>query len=149
MLPNTDYDYENDEDELEGELDFSIETEPSLTYAMKFTDEENREDRFVGKVDETSAIEQAILKLINTERYGYEIYSWDYGIELNDLIGKQIPYVMSELKERITDAVTADDRIEMIEDFEITQIDRHVLLCTFTAVTVHGDEIDIESEVEV
>lgn len=149
MLPNTDYDYENDEDELEDELNFSIETEPSLTYAMKFTDEENREDRFVGKIDETSAIEQAILKLVNTERYGYEIYSWDYGIELNDLVGKQIPYVMSELKERITDAVTADDRIESIEDFEITQIDRHVLLCTFTAVTAHDDKIDIETEVEV
>lgn len=147
MLPNN----ENYDEELDEELnfDFDIETEPSLTYAMKLTDEENKEDRFVGKVDETNAIEQAILKLINTERYEYEIYSWDYGIELNDLIGQQIPYVMSEIKQRIIDAVTADDRIESVEDFEISQVGRHVLFCTFTAVTVQGDEINIESEVEV
>lgn len=147
MLPNN----ENYDDELDEELDsdFEIESEPSLTYAMKLTDEENKEDKFVGKVDEVDAIEQAILKLINTERYEYEIYSWDYGIELQDLIGQQIPYVMSEIKQRITDAVTADDRIESVKDFEISQVGRHVLFCTFTAVTIQGDEINIESEVEV
>ena len=147
MLPNN----ENYDDELDEELDpdFYIETEPSLTYAMQLTDEENKEDKFVGKVDETSAIEQAILKLIHTERYEYEIYSWDYGIELQDLIGQQIPYVMSEIKQRITDAVTADDRIETVTDFEISQVGRHVLFCIFTAVTTKGDEISIESEVEV
>lgn len=147
MLPNN----ENYDDELDEELDsdFDIETEPSLTYAMKLTGEENNEDRFFGKVDEVDAIEQAILKLINTERYEYEIYSWDYGIELQDLIGQQIPYVMSEIKKRIIDAVTADDRIESVEDFEISQVSRHVLFCTFTAVTAHDEEINIESEVEV
>lgn len=146
MIPNN----ENYDDELDEELDsdFEEETEPSLTYAMKLTDEENEEDSFVGKVDDVAAIEQAILKLIHTERYEYEIYSWDYGIELNDLIGQPIPYVMSEVKQRITDAVTADDRIESVEDFEISQVSRHVLFCTFTAVTIQGDEINIESEVE-
>lgn len=147
MIPNN----ENYDDELDEELDsdFEIESEPSLTYAMKLTDEENKEDRFVGKVDEVDAIEQAILKLISTERYEYEIYSWNYGIEIQDLIGQQIPYVMSEVKQRIIDAVTADDRIEAIEDFKISQVSRHILFCTFTAVTVQGEEINIESEVEV
>lgn len=146
MIPNN----ENYDDELDEELDsdFEEETEPSLTYAMKLTDEENEEDSFVGKVDDVAAIEQAILKLIHTERYEYEIYSWDYGIELNDLIGQPIPYVMSEVKQRITDAVTADDRIESVENFEISQVSRHVLFCAFTAITIQGDEINIESEVE-
>lgn len=147
MIPNN----ENYDDELDEELDsdFEEETEPSLTYAMKLTDEENEEDTFVGKVDDVAAIEQAILKLIHTERYEYEIYSWDYGIELNDLIGQQMPYVMSEVKQRIIDAVTADDRIESVEDFTVSQVKRHVLYVTFTAVTAQGDEINIESEVEV
>lgn len=147
MIPNN----ENYDDELDEELDldFEIETEPSLTYAMKLTDEENKEDFFVGRVDDVEAIEQAILKLINTERYEYEIYSWNYGIELQDLFGQQIPYVMSEVKQRITEALTADDRIESIEDFVIEQVSRHVLYCTFTAITVQGEEIEIESEVNV
>ena len=44
MLPNN----ENYDDELDEELDpdFYIETEPSLTYAMQLTDEENKEDKF-------------------------------------------------------------------------------------------------------
>lgn len=147
MIPNNEnYDEELDE---EFDSDFEFDTEPSLTYAMKLTDDENEEDTFVGKIDDVAAIEQAILKLIHTERYEYEIYSWDYGIELNDLIGQQIPYVMSEVKQRIIDAVTADDRIESVEDFTVSQVERHVLFVTFTAVTAQGDEINIESEVEV
>lgn len=147
MLPNNDnYDEEMDE---ELEFDFELEAEPSLTYAMRLAEEEDKENVFVGKIDETEAIEQAILKIISTERYEYEIYSWDYGIELQDLIGQQIPYVMSELKQRIIDALTADDRIESVDDFEISQISKHVLLCKFTVTTAQEDEINIESEVEV
>ena len=65
MIPNN----ENYDDELDEEFDsdFEEETEPSLTYAMKLTDEENEEDTFVGKVDDVAAIEQAILKLLENQ----------------------------------------------------------------------------------
>lgn len=129
--------------------DFEVETEPSLTYAMKVSQEISEDSIFVGRVDDVKAIEQAIIKIINTERYEYEIYSWDYGIELKDLFGEQIPYVMSEVKQRITDAVLADDRIEAVEDFEVERTGKHEVHCIFTAVTVQGDEINIETEVEV
>lgn len=142
MIPNN----ENYEDELEDDLvaDFEAENEPSLTYSMNW-------DRsiFVGKVDETEAIKQAIIKILNTERYENEIYTWGYGIELKDLFGKPIPYVMSEIKERITDALTADDRIESVEDFTVEHTGKHALYCRFTVVTVKGDEIEMEREVEV
>ena len=147
MIPNN----ENYDDELgeEFEPDFGFESEPSLTYAMKLNDEENKEDNFVGKVDDVEAVKQAILKIIGTERYEYEIYSWDYGIELQDLIGQPIPYVMSEVKLRIIEALTADDRIEAVDNFSIKQISRHTLYCTFTAITTQGEEIEIEREVDV
>lgn len=147
MIPNNN-NYEEEEGE-EFESDFGIETEPSLTYAMKLSDEENGEDTFVGKADDEDAVRQAILKMIGTERYEYEIYSWNYGVELQDLIGRPVSYAMSEVKRRITEALTSDDRIESIEDFVVEQVSRHVLYCTFTAVTVQGDEIGIESEVNV
>lgn len=147
MLPKS----ENYEDMWDEDLntDFEIETEPSLTYAMKISQEISEDSIFVGRVDDVKAIEQAIIKIINTERYDYEIYSWDYGIELKDLFGKQIPYVMSEIKQRITDAVLADDRIEAVEDFEVERAGKHGIHCIFTAVTVQGDEINIETEVMV
>ncbi len=147
MLPKS----ENYEDMWDEDLntDFEIETEPSLTYAMKISQEISEDSIFVGRIDDVKAIEQAIIKIINTERYDYEIYSWDYGIELKDLFGKQIPYVMSEIKQRITDAVLADDRIEAVEDFEVERAGKHGIHCIFTAVTVQGDEINIETEVMV
>ena len=145
MIPSNE-NYEDDADE-ELELDFEIESEPSLTYAMKISQEVSEDSIFVGRVDDTEAIKQAIIKIINTERYEYEIYSWDYGIELKDLFGEQRPYVMSEVKRRITDAVLADDRIDSIEDFQVERAGKNGVHCIFIAVTTQGDEINIETEV--
>lgn len=142
MIPSNEIYDEELEDELDE--DFVIESEPSLTYSMNL-------DRsiFVGKVDETEAVRQAVIKILNTERYENEIYSWDYGIELKDLIGTPFSYAMSEAKERITEALTADDRIESVEDFEVERTGKHSLHVTFTVVTAQQDEIKMESEVEI
>jgi len=137
MIPNSNYE---DEYEEELESDFELETEPSYTYAMKIPDDEVSESRFIGKVDGVDAMQQAITKILNTERYEYEIYSWDFGIELKDLYGMPVPYVMSEIKERITDAVTADDRFESVDNFEVEQTDRHSIHCSFTVTTADGEE---------
>lgn len=128
---------------------FSVEEEPSLTYAMQLTDKFDEEDFFLGRADDEEAIRQAIFKIINTERYEHEIYSWDYGIELRDLFGMDMPYVMSEVKQRITDALTADDRIESVDNFEMEVTAKHTLYCRFTANTVQGDRIGAETEVDV
>lgn len=37
-------------------------------------------DRIYGKIDGLKAMEQACFKILNTERYAYLIYSWNYGI---------------------------------------------------------------------
>lgn len=142
MIPNDD----NYENEIEEDIiaDFEIENDPSLTYAMNL-----ERLRFVGTVDETEAVKQAVLKIIHTERYKHEIYSWDYGIELQDLHGKSIPYVMSEVKQRLTDALTADDRIKSITDFNIERIEKNTLRCSFKVITTQDDEVAIESEVNI
>lgn len=141
MIPNNE-NYENDYEEEEN--DFELETEPSLTYAMKISDDEVSESRFMGKVDDVDAMQQAITKILNTERYEYEIYSWDFGIETKDLYGMDIPYVMSEIKGRITDAVTADDRFESVDDFEVEQTDKRTVHCIFTVTTADGEKIRSE-----
>lgn len=148
MIPNNNnYDEELDEEQ---ETDFDIEKEPSLTYAMRITDRVDKDNIFLGKVDEEEALRQAILKIIHTERYEYEIYSWDYGIELQDLIGEQIPYVMSEIKRRIEDALTADERIDSVEDFTVEQVEKRALYITFTVITTEGEKIEgLETEVKV
>lgn len=149
MLPSSE-NYEDDEYDEESEADFDVETEPSRTYAMVLSKDVGKKGIFLGIVDEEEALRQAIMKIISTERYAYEIYSWDYGIELSDLIGKPMNYAMSEVKLRIEDALTADDRIEAVEDFQVTRIGKNMLHVTFTVITAEGETIEgIETEVEV
>lgn len=105
------------------------------------------EERIAGYTDNLDAIKQAIYLILNTERYQYIIYSWDYGVELLDLYGKPMPYVMSELPRRIKEALTQDDRIEDVTDFEFEK-KRKVLHVTFTVVTSFGN-IPTEMEVDV
>lgn len=115
---------------------------PNKSYRMKIADE-----KILGNIDELDAIAQACYKILNTERYQYVIYSWNYGIELQDLFGKPIPYVYSELPRRIKEALTQDDRINSVEDFELSY-DKGNVLAKFTVKTNLGN-IEMEKGVNI
>lgn len=120
------------------------ETEqPDLTYGV--ISYLNADDRIIGYVEDRDAIEQSIHFILNTERYEFPIYSWDYGIELVDLLGQPMPYVRSEVERRVEEALTQDDRIDSVKDFTFDE-DKNKLYVTFVAVTTAGD---IEAELEV
>lgn len=111
----------------------STYVEPSQTYKLDYaTDSQIR-----GYCDELDAMKQAIYKIINTERYQYIIYSWDYGIELEDLFGQPIPYVYAELQRRIEEALLNDDRITAVHDFEFSN-NRGDVLAVFSVDTIYG-----------
>ena len=102
--------------------------------------------RVAGFVDETEAMKQAILKILLTERFNYLIYSWNYGIELNAVVGKSYPVFSSEIKRVITEALLADSRITDVTDFQVEQIDKRTARVSFTAETIFG-EIPVERTV--
>ena len=104
-------------------------------------------NRIDGFIDDLAAVKQAIYLILSTERYEHNIYSWDYGVELIDLYGKPLPYVMSELERRVTEALTQDDRIENVIDFEFDKQGKK-LHVTFTVVTT-TENIPIDLEVDV
>ena len=118
-------------DDLQTEFEF--EEEPSHTYRINLN-----ESTIAGYVDEREAMMQAIYLILNIERYDYLIYSWNYGIELNDLYGQPIPFVLPELKRRITEALMQDTRIIGVNDFsfETTKGQVHA---SFTVNTIFGD----------
>ena len=103
-------------------------------------------DRIIGYTDGFDALKQAIYLILSTERYQYPIYSWDYGVELFDLIGKPMPYVMAEVPRRITEALTQDDRIDDVTDFEFIMKGRQIGV-TFNIISTIGN-IATELEVE-
>lgn len=125
------------------DISFVNYASPLAVTSMELTT--NDLDRISGYVDDLEAIVQAIYLILMSERYKHIIYSWDYGIELVDLYGKPMPYVMSELPRRITEALTMDDRIDDVKDFEF-EVNGKKLHTTFTVVTNIGN---ISTGVEV
>jgi hypothetical protein len=123
-------------------IEFQFVRKPSLT--SKLDVERNK---VVGYIDEREAYKQAVYKILNTERYKYVIYSWNYGVEFRDLIGMPIYYVVPELERRITEAIEQDDRTVSVGNFNFDTSKRGVVHVTFTVTSVYGDEI-IETEVE-
>ena len=105
------------------------------------------EERVMGTADGIDAIAQACYKILNTERYRFVIYSWNYGVELQDLFGKPIPYVFSELPRRIREALLQDDRVEAVDGFELSHKGGDVL-ARFTVHTAYGD-IELEKGVTI
>ena len=123
--------------------ELEVETLPSLNYAMNF-----ELNRIVGKVDGLEAMRQVIYKILNTERYQYLIYSWNYGIELADLFGMPVDYCCAEIERRVVEALEADDRIDSVEDFEFEFPKSRVVAVTFTVNTIFG-QAEIEKEVAI
>lgn len=114
--------------------EIKIEEESSKNYKMFFT------EKFInGYVDELEAMHQVIYKILNTERYQYIIYSWNYGIETLDLYGEPISYICPEIERRITEALIQDDRIESVDSFEFDYTEKGKLLVTFCVHTIYGD----------
>ena len=117
-------------------------TYPNKTYRIAMDNY-----RINGETDGLEAVEQAVKLILSTERYTCNIYSWDYGVELVDLIGKPFSYVISELPRRITEALTQDNRITNVTNFEFEKHGK-ILTVSFTVITNVGD-ISTTLEVEV
>ena len=130
MLPSDNLDYDIEDVSI---INFDVRQEPSKTFKLNI--EKNRVD---GICDDVEALKQTIFLILNTERYEHLIYSRNYGVELNDLIGEPISYVIPELERRITEALIQDDRIENIDNFEFQNIKGKVQ-CRFLVHTKYGN----------
>lgn len=126
------------------ELLEDYETKVHTTETFKLNTDENR---VYGITDGIDAIKQAAYKILNTERYKYGMYSWDYGIELEDLFGMDIDLVIAKLPNRIKEALTQDDRIIDVTDFEFKK-GRNELTVSFVIDTNIG-KIEAEKVVSV
>ncbi len=90
------------------------------------------------------ALKIYIVKALKTVRYRYPIYSWDYGCEIEDILGKTFSkeVIESEIKRMIIDALIYDDRIEEVGGFEV-ELDDEQLRVSFRVKTVFDDEMEV------
>ncbi|RCX13269.1 uncharacterized protein DUF2634 [Anaerobacterium chartisolvens] len=89
-----------------------------------------------------------IEKTVRTERFRFPIYSFDYGITLEGLMEKGLPYelLISEIKEQITDALIHDPRITDVGDFGFLRSGSSLEI-QFRVHTFDSGTIDMEVKV--
>lgn len=95
-------------------------------------------NRLQGMIDGREAVAQAVDLMLSTEHFYYDIFSFDYGVELADLIGKDRAFIKADMQRRIEEALAEDDRITGISDFKIS-FDREAANVSFTVNTIFGD----------
>jgi len=124
--------------------DNTIQITPTKTFKIDFD-----KGKEVGMTDGIEAVKQAIYLILNTERYQYLIFSFNYGVEFDSLAGKEREYVEAELKRRIEEALLQDDRIESIENLKISDgIENESIAVKFNVITNSG-VLEIEKAVSM
>lgn len=107
--------------------------QPSLTWYI------NKEsNRIQGTVDGLEAVRQAVEIILNVERFRWQIYSPNSGMQWAGLIGQNPGYVASEVQRRIKDALSTDERVLGISNFQYT-MNGEAMTCSLTVNTVYGN----------
>jgi len=122
------------------DLIITKQVETSKTYKLY-------DNKIQGHINGLEALQQAIYKVLNTERYEYPIYSFSYGINIERLIGKDPAYAKSELQREITECLLRDERITDVSDFEFS-VEGDEMLCSFKVTSIFG-EINANKEVTI
>ena len=97
--------------------------------------------------DGIEAMKQTIYCILNTERFNHLIYSWNYGVEIEHLIGESITYVIPELERVIYEALIQDSRVVQVSDFKF-EVNKNKVIVTFKVITTVGN-IEIEKVVSI
>jgi hypothetical protein len=118
--------------------DIEIEDLPTNTFLVE-------EEQVAGMNDGIEAMRQAVEIILTTKRFNHQIYTENFGIELDDLVGEDPDYIEGTLPERVRDAFSIDDRILSEENYVFT-VTGDTMTVTFDVVTVFGS---FSTEVEI
>lgn len=119
------------------------EIRPSRTYRI---DPVNK--RILGTIYGKESVVQFIKKVLNTDKYAYEIYDWYYGNELLKLVGMPYEYVVTRIVNIFREALLVDDRIQDVRNFTVYRISIDTMAVSCYIDTVYG-EIPYEQEVKI
>jgi len=98
------------------------------------------EDGELKKVSGNEALKIWAYKALRVQRYRYLSFSWQYGCENEDLIGKVMGANELEkvIEKYVEDALKSNPYILNVKDFEVEHID-DIPVVSFTMITVYGE----------
>ena len=135
MIPQSDNFFLQDENTQ------NFEIMPAKTYKLDLVN-----NRIIGTIDNKEAVIQFIRKVLNTDKYAFEIYDWYYGNELLKLVGHSYDYVITRIPNIFKEALMVDDRIVNVRDFTFNKSGIDALTVSCVVDTVYG-AITYEQEV--
>lgn len=92
-----------------------------------------------GMTDGIVAMTQAVEIHLSVERYKFQIFTPNFGVEFEGLIGKDYGFIISELKRRIEEAFIPDNRILEVDEFEYSERVDDYITVSFLVRTVYGN----------
>ena len=110
---------------------YEIVQQPSKTYKDKY-------NSIAGFVDNKEAIEQTVYHILSTERYAYEIYDDNYGMEFEKYIGQPYEYFQATIENDLRSALTQDDRISDVKVTNTQKLSIDSALVEFDVYTTEG-----------
>lgn len=108
--------------------------QPNLTYRIGTT-------TVAGKIDKLEAVQQAVYHILMTERYDNPIYDENYGVELEQYLGKDIGYITADIENTLREALCQDDRITDVQVNDVSKSTEQDSACVieFTVFTIYGN----------
>lgn len=94
--------------------------------------------RITSMVNNADSLVQSIYKALDTEKYGYDIYGWTYGLDMEPFVGQDLDYIQTNLPKYVEDCLLQDDRIISINNFNVQQQDIDSCLITFDVDSTEG-----------
>lgn len=97
--------------------------------------------QLTGKILEgKAALKMWIYKALLTKRYIYPIYSWDYGQDLEELIGQgyETDLIKSEVERRVQECLMINEHVKGCSNFDIILINDQLQI-SFTVNTTFGE----------
>lgn len=114
--------------------------EPTKTFRLNYDN-----NHVQGMVNGLEAVKQAVFLMLSVPRFDHLIFSAEYGHELESLVGKEMDYVLGDIKRIVQEALMIDDRIIAVENLTLVQEEESARV-SFQVVTIYGE---FEHEMEV
>lgn len=108
--------------------------DPSLTYRYIFETNE-----ISGNIDDEEAVNQAISKILLTDRFSYVIYDGNYGQDFKLLIGRPYEYVITDFPRMVKEALLVDERILEVSNFRFSKIAVDSVQAIFDVRTIYSE----------
>ena len=81
----------------------TVVSQPSLTFLV-----DPNTKRITGTADGYAVMQQAVEIILNVQRFRWQIYSANFGMDYRNLLGADPGFVASNLKKRLQEAFSVD-----------------------------------------